>query len=597
MKIFKKLLGLACLSFLGLAGLTVTSPAQAFTINCFSLNAVMTWPDRDVLSCGPAGGLPDATTQTVLTAIKGINTIMPNAYGKLLTQQPAVFVFRTTAEMQTYYNERGLMPPSVSVNTIGGQTPENGGVPLYTQIFANNVGAYAANTAVHEMGHWADYFYRTLGVATNRTSEIFLFRNLVNTDRGAFDRLTYPVAPTPVVPQCGVGSIFTGAQNGAGAYICNGVNGTGNTFLTYPNGTANADVLDLAFPNQFNPQFIQAPAVVTGAYREMFAESFAVENGNLDGGVRGIDKFFAAPRFDCTRKFVRKVGSSGILPTQGELEAWGCVVPCRAYPTAPGPNYPLNGHLFNCMGYPRSAAENTFQGAIMGNANSAIAGSAGFNTDEKNKLNAKNVDIYVYYNGADALLSKRLDVSGSTVTSTQMGKSFVEPPVGNSTLPRTSSIVWVYNKTDWAAKAGTIPAAPVSAQWPGTVNHEVNHQIDRIWAHDLGYAPAATALISLNSTQQAYYQKAIAWDWAAMSAADKATMWSTYPFVMINSTTVDNYQFFAEQVTDGLADSAGFIFFNTKFTCATWVIVQMEANNGAFPAAPSAAKCYNHTTW
>lgn len=583
---------MAAFALAGFGGLTISAPAQAYTMNCIGSGA--SWPSTGVQSCGPVGGSPDAQRTAVLNAVLAINGTMANAYGKLTAAAPRIFVFNNVGQMTTYFTERGLTVPAVAGTPAGVTAYDANNNPLYSFVFTDYAGVYSPNAGVHELGHWADYLYRGLAYAapttSNRTSDMFLFRNLVVQDRASFDRLSYPVAPTPAVPQCGAGSIFTGKKDGLGHYICSGATGTGAGLNTtyYPNGTVNADVLDIGFT-----EFMDVST--TTRFKEVFSEAFAVVNGALDGGIQGFDQYFAGTRFNCTKKFVQKIGQTGVNPTQADLEGWGCVIPCRAYPTVPGPNYALNGHLFNCLGYPRSAAELQYQNELMNGANAAIAD---FTTDQKTKFNTKNIDVYVYYNGADALLGKRIDVTGATVTTVQMGKSFVEAPVGNPTLPRPSSIVWAYNKTDWETKYATIPKSPSSSAYSGTVHHELGHQIDRIWAKDLAYAPTTTSLISLNNTNEAYYLKAVAWDWVNMSAADKATLWSSYPYVMTNASTIDNYQLFAAQTGGiGLGGIAGYNFISTKLKCSQWVVTQMKNTNGSFPAAPTAGQCYNNTTW
>lgn len=601
MKLLKKFLGVISLAFIGIAGLSFASPAQAYTINCFPLNAVQTWPDRDVLACGPAGNSPTATATTVLNAVKGLNAPMGDAYTKLQALQPTIFVFRTTAEMQLYYQERNLQVPPVSASTIAGQTIENAGVPLYTQVFEN--GAYPGNTAVHEMGHWFDYAYRGLAggnPAKNRLSEMPLFRSMVLQDRVNLDRLQYPAV---VTPKCGAGGLFSGAKDGQGVYICSS-NGAGNTLNspTYPNTTGSADVLDIGFKEIFDLAYVKAGQPETLSYREMTAEAYAVVEGNLDGGIQGIDKYFAGTKFNCTKQFVQKVGTSGVIPTQAELEGWGCAVPCVVYPNPTQANYPLNGHLFNCMGLPRNSSEASYQTAIMNSANAAVAG---YGTD-RTKLNAKNVDVYIFYNGVDALITKRIDRTGNSLTYEETGRSFVEAPVGNTTLPNASSLVYVYTQTEWAAQAGFIPAYYNTGAYAGTVTHELGHQMDRIWSAALGYAPAATSLISLNTTNQAYYLKALAWDWAAISAANKNTLKQTYFYLFqdpANPVTLNNSEVFAEEtaINNGIGrgGSTGKTFINSTLRCSRWVVTYMKNNNGTFPPTPDpvGGECYGNLAW
>jgi hypothetical protein len=591
-----KLLGIAAFAISAMFGLAVSSPAQAqvYAITCLPLNNTPTWPDRDVLSCGPNGGThPNATATTVLDAIKALNNPVTDAYAKLQAQQPSVSVFRTTAEMTTWFTERGISPPAVSNANIGGLTAEGPtGVPLYTQIFEN--GATPANTAVHEMGHWIDYLDRGLAPGKNRLSELPLFRSMVLQDRNAFDLLQYPFI---VEPKCGVGGVFYQAKDGNNQFICSS-NGIGNTLNapTYPTSTASSDVLDIAFRDQFDLQYIKAGQLETTTFREVFAEAYAVVEGNLDSGVGGYDKYFSGTRFNCTKNFVSKVRTSGTLPTQAEIEAWGCAVPCVVWPANPGPDYPLNGHMFNCMGLPRTSAELQFQSSIMNSANAAIAGYQ----NDRAKLNTKNVDVYIFYNGADALISKRLDVTGNSMTDGETGRSYVEAPVGNPKLPHASSLIYVYSVEEWKAQYGKIPAV-YNAIYPGTVGHELGHQMDRIWANALAYAPTSTALISLNTTNQNYFMKALVWDWAAMSAADKATLWSSYPYLMTNSTTIKNSEMFAEQTAMnngvGRGGSSGKVFIGSALRCSMWVVTQMKNNNGVFPPAPTSGQCSGHSTW
>jgi hypothetical protein len=318
-------------------------------------------------------------------------------------------------------------------------------------------------------------------------------------------------------------------------------------------------------------------------------------NQTATGAVSiSVDTSVITPYFKCSSLFVSTQITADRQPNASEYAASGCTPQCVVYPSPLGTTYPKTGHLYNCMGTPRNGTEQTYQTNIMSSLSSTITTFKG----DLAKLSAKNVDFYVFYDPLDAYIVKGI---AANPPSSQIALSYVDPPAGNPNLPNASSILYVYTQAEWQTIYPAVPNAPKSIPFTGSADHELGHQMDRIWAQGLSYAPAATALISLNSTNQAYYLSALAWDYAAMSSADKATLWSTYPYLMVNSTTINNYEMFAEQKANspgvGRGGTTGKSFLGLKLPCAQWVVNQLSSNNGAFPAAPSSGQCHSHTTW
>lgn len=366
-------------------------------------------------------------------------------------------------------------------------------------------------------------------------------------------------------------------------------------FMTGNAVSPSAATLRSTYAYALNPTANNPP---TPPWSELFAEEFAnyVETNQPGIGASSLNVDSAAinPYFRCSSLFVSKEITANREPTTAEYASTGCTVQCVVYPSPLGTSYPKTGHMYNCMGTPRNGPETTLQNNIMASLNGVITTYKG----DLAKLSAKNVDFYVFYDPIDAYITKGL---GGSPSATEIALSYLDPPVGNSSLPNASSILYVYNQTEWAALYPTIPSSINSTRFSGSASHELGHQMDRIWAQGLGYAPVDTARISSNTTNQAYYLSALAWDYAAMSPTDQATLWTTYPYLMIDSTHIDDYQMFGEQKANspgvGLGGTTGKSFLAAKLTCSTWLVNQLSSNNGAFPAAPLAAQCHNHTSW
>lgn len=274
----------------------------------------------------------------------------------------------------------------------------------------------------------------------------------------------------------------------------------------------------------------------------------------------------------------------------------------------PNPGYPVStGNLYFCFPTPRSTGE----GAMQLVATNAVVGAVtNWTSAVRAQLNAKHVDFFVFYNGADAFQTLQIGSPDPAVKASESGRSWVLPN-RTSLLPNPATAIFLFTTDQYTALNGRIPVQNDlnQTQLKGTTRHESAHHMDRVWAQLLNYAPTATAIVT-NNTTNTNFGKAINLDGARLTAADIQTLKTLYPRLLINPTaatpTIANNEVFAESIAHFIgggvrADEDTFI--QAKFPCAYSYARNLYSSNSSTPigtpkpdAVPSTA-CYGNTHW
>lgn len=274
---------------------------------------------------------------------------------------------------------------------------------------------------------------------------------------------------------------------------------------------------------------------------------------------------------------------------------------CTQWPATPLTSYPRDGHLFKCFPAPRNSNEQTLQSQMMNSVSSAVAR---LTLDEQTKLKNANVQIRVFYNGTDA--TQTLGESPSLPPHlNESGRSWVLPGNNTANLPIATTSVWIFTLTEFNALNGAIPTTFTASQSGGTTNHELGHQLDRVWAVQNNLAVAATALMSFNATSSPRAAQAVAeavlWDYS-QPGFDWTTA-KTTQFYTVDSNghnAIKQNEVFAEFIAafnGGGVLPAEDLFLGSNFKCTTNVMAYLQNHNGAMLSAPDPQICYNHTAW
>lgn len=297
--------------------------------------------------------------------------------------------------------------------------------------------------------------------------------------------------------------------------------------------------------------------------------------------------------------------------------AHATIQPCTQYVPPPGtPNtgYPaFTGNLYFCFPASRNSNETNAQLLMRNNVAGAFSN---ITIPIRGNLQSRSINFYVFYNGNDAFDTLQVDTSHGEppVKSNESGRSWVFLPPNNPTnkaTPVTSIFVWTNDQyatlglNTRSPTTGDIPTAQ-QTQLSGTARHETGHQIDRVWAQQLNFAPASSSLMVNNYTN---YATALGWDGAHLTQADLNTMSAQFPRLVDSSQNLQRGEFFPELIamfTGGGALPAEDTFITSKFPCARWLVQQgLYSSTGLTPnigtpkppTTPAPGACYGHSTW
>lgn len=293
-------------------------------------------------------------------------------------------------------------------------------------------------------------------------------------------------------------------------------------------------------------------------------------------------------------------------PANATVQTCTRYVPPQGFPN---PGYPVsNGHLYFCFPNPRSVPETQMQLLAR---NTVVSALSNWTTAVRNQLSAKNIDFYVFYTGFDALQTLGFASPEPPIKPTETGRSWVLP-LQTLQLPNPTTAIFLFNVDQFNALNGRIPTSGdlVQAQLSGTTRHESSHQMDRVWAQILNYAPTASATIVKNTTNT-NYGTAVNWDGARLTPQDISDLKTKYPRLLIDPTVatpvLNNNEIFAESIAAFIGGGARVDednFIKAKFPCAFAYARDLYSSNTVpapvgipKPATVPSTACYGNTQW
>lgn len=326
----KALTMLGALAALALGSLFAV-PAQAqSTPVCTSITSSITvYPFNGTFKqCGLADG---QHANGMAGTINALSVKLPDLFDRLKnvnngSGQPTgakFYIFQTADEYHSYMSANGIAHTWPQLPGTVGITEKDGtGKPTFTALFVYAAGSPSPSppngymddvvgtvnfVTVHEAGHWADWFYRTM---VNTSGPIASNSNMWN-DLKARDYINLNALPI-----CGTGGLFNGSQD-------QGYSGNppSSTRVYVCSGTSHASLPVNSRYSTANPETI----LILGwnhifwDYGEMFADEVANEGGQADKAPFGAIKFFDNANFNCTAALTRKLAFDGRLPTKTEL--------------------------------------------------------------------------------------------------------------------------------------------------------------------------------------------------------------------------------------------------------------------------------------
>lgn len=304
-------LGLLLSLGLGLLGHGVAQAAPPTDCKLYTTGGTG-WPNGFYYQCSPQNDKYYANEAQSTYSVLASNN---NAYFFQQLQKEAVpfYFYPSSGYFSTDFPKITLPVPDAGYyNAV---TVQSNGAPVESAVFeelANGTLVDVENASAHELGHWMDYFLRSILNAASFASNSVLYQDSIAQDWKYFNSLPACAAPNE---QTGVTGVFYGEKdysssvNSAGVYICAN-NGTGPGLASGYSGTNQAilEKIDALIYNNANGQrqdiFAEELAVVLGYNKLQISQPYLnmndwdhYMNPGVDSGLFACSKNVVASLF------------------------------------------------------------------------------------------------------------------------------------------------------------------------------------------------------------------------------------------------------------------------------------------------------------
>lgn len=305
----KVLLGLFALAASAFCAMLPTAASAATVtlggVTCNNNNGT-SFPTTQFWYCVPSGS-------NQLPLVSRMSNTGSDAKTRFTSSGGQLYVFQNPADYFAFCGGGTVLACDASVGTNGEWGKTVYGSPTYSVTLerdANGIlNPHLDATFMHEMGHQLDVIYGAL-LGSGGTG-------FVSGDTVTFipelNNKAWPKFNSAYTVQCGTTGLFRAQISAAGTYICNGTNGLGTGLNTGFSGN-NQSVLQTAWPSYFTAS--------GGAYKELFAETFARSTGGLKSGGANPQYYIGKDGFACMVTIVNTLQDHGRFPISGEYPSY-----------------------------------------------------------------------------------------------------------------------------------------------------------------------------------------------------------------------------------------------------------------------------------